>query len=293
MDTIIICSGVACIAAVLVLASVFSFFYERMRRKTIINVSSEGDWLFGGFHDVVYDMFCGKDETKTKAFGIDLAEYGRLCEILHIEKKPKRIIAMRIEGIACFIIFFVLFYIFTNHIVLAEIFFAAALFAGWILAIRPISKMKKDADARIDEIRDDIPRFLALLEKALSFPIDQAILITAKKFKSPLSDDLMDCFHQVSLGAGGWQDMLKELASVYMIDSFNDIVMDIVNAYSQGINIREIISRKAIEIEKTRMYEVESRDAKTKSMIFLPIMATKIIPMIAMMCYPMIKDLNF
>ena len=81
-----------------------------------------------------------------------------------------------------------------------------------------------------------------------------------------------------------------ELAKVYNIESFNDLVLEIVNSYEQGVNIRPLINRKAFEIEQARLYDVEAHDAKIKTMIFVPVIALKVLPLMALICLPMLTD---
>ena len=155
----------------------------------------------------------------------------------------------------------------------------------------PYSRLKSQVENKLFYVSDDLPRFLSLLEKAMDLPIDQAMLVTASKFDSPLSEDLIDSINKVALGANGWQETLLDLARTYEIENFSDLVLEIINSYEQGVNIRSLITRKAHEVEQSRMYAVESHDARIKTMIYLPIIGLKVLPLMALICLPMLGDI--
>lgn len=160
----------------------------------------------------------------------------------------------------------------------------------YLLWVKPYSDIKSAAEERLFKIQDDLPRFLSLLEKAMDLPVDQAMLVTASRFSSPLSDDIMDSINKVSLGANGWTETLVDLAKIYKLDDFSDLMLEIVNSYEQGTNVRALVIRKSKEVEQNRLYAVESHDSKIKTLIFLPIIVFKVIPLMALICVPMMKD---
>ena len=153
------------------------------------------------------------------------------------------------------------------------------------------SKLHNAVKARLYQIEDTLPRYLSLLSKALDLPVEQAIEITSKSFPCVLSEDLLECCHSIRFGAGGWQESLTKLAKVYKLDSFNGFVMDIIQAYSQGTDIKEAVERKAYALEQNRLYVVEQEDARTKTLVFIPMMVFKIVPLMALMMIPMIPSI--
>lgn len=286
---IISVSVIAVIAVTLIMICLFTFIYDGHLKKTTFSKAPEGTWLFTGFQEKVYDLFYKKAESD-KICGIDRKEYERLCAVVHEKPAFKHVVACRLEAVIILLACLGLAYLLPISFILQILFLiigAAAFYALWFL---PYSGLKNRAEEKLFTVRDDLPRFLSLLEKGMDLPIDQAILITATKFKSPLSDDLIESINKVSLGAEGWQKMLVELAKVYDIEDFSDLVLEIVNSYEQGINIRPLVERKAYEVEQNRLYAVEAHDAKIKTMIFLPIIALKVVPLMAMICLPMIGD---
>ena len=155
----------------------------------------------------------------------------------------------------------------------------------------PYSKLKSNVKARLYEIEESLPRYLSLLNKALDLPIEQAIEVTAKSLPCALSNDLIDCCNSIRLGADGWQESLTRLAGIYKLDSFNGFVMDIIQAYSQGTDIKEAVTRKTYALEQNRLYVVEQEDARTKTLIIVPMVIFKILPLMAIMMIPMLPSI--
>ena len=159
-----------------------------------------------------------------------------------------------------------------------------------VLWYLPQKRMESEVADKLFYVKDDLPRFLSLLEKAMDLPIDQAMVVTASRFDSPLSQDLIDSINKVALGADGWQQTLMDLAKIYQIEDFSDLVLEIVNSYEQGVNVRPMVNRKSYEIEQSRMYAVEAHDAKIKTLIYLPVIVLKVLPLMALVCLPMLAD---
>ncbi len=289
-DTII-AFCLAALAILFLMLTLSSLAYEMLTKKRTLGGSEEtDDWLFKNFHEAIFTTFY-KDAKSEKLGGIDGKEYARYCRLLHRKNDFHSAVAKRIEGIILFLICLCLAWITSSNILLTVVFAAVGLAAVAVLYIMPYSDLKNKADERLFRIKDDLPRYLSLLEKAMDMPIDKAMLLTASKFKSPLSEDIMDSINKVSLGADGWQSTLVDLAHTYDIDVFSDLILEIINAYEQGINIRPLITRKSYEVEQDRLYAVEAHDAKIKTLIYLPIIGLKILPLMAMICLPMLGGL--
>lgn len=283
----IICFSIFAIGYLFLFIAILT--YEKNNKKITLRLRKKEDWLFSGFQETVFYRFY-KDKKAEKICGIDLAEYKRYCRLLHKIPCIEHLVALRIESFFILFVCFILAYVVSYNILASAVFLLLGFTAFYLMYLEPYKKIKNEAEEKLFHITDDLPRFLALLEKAMDLPIDQAIKITASKFHSPLSEDLIDSINKVSLGGNGWQNMLIELAHVYDIVIFSDLVLEIVNAYEQGVNIRGIINRKAYEVEQNRLYAVESHDAKIKTLIFLPIMALKVVPLMVLICLPMISE---
>lgn len=283
---ILVSSAILCISILFAIV-----IYEKNKKYALEKKQSDDDWLLHGFHEMVFSLFY-KGEKQEQIAGFDVQEYERICRIIHAKPNIERIVAMRIEGIFIFLVLEAIAFLLSSSIAGTATFLVAGLCSLYLLSILPYKTIQHEANERLFRIKDDLPRFLALLEKALELPIDQAIAITASKFKSPLSEDLLDCIHKVSLGADSWQSTLIDLAHTYNASSFSDLVLEIVNAYEQGINIQPLINRNIYELEQTHMYEVEAHDSRIKTMIFLPVVIMKIVPIMTLICLPMLKDLS-
>ena len=273
-----------------------TWYYELagrdLRRMGKTKNLSQDDWLFSGFHETVYHFFFRKDPDG-EVLGLDISKYERACRVLHIVPDPKRIIAMRLESLLLMLLCLILAYLSAGISTMVPVIF---LFSGFcfvfLLGIYPPARIKKEASDRIRLIADDLPRFVILLEKAMDLPVDQAILITAGKFRSPLSEDLIQGFHEASLGvSGGWQKTLISLAKQYSITEFSSLVLDILNAYNNGSDIREAVTRKGKELEQSQLYSIEEKDSKIRTLVFIPVILFKLIPVTVLLILPMVMSL--
>lgn len=267
-----------------------ALIYERTSKKKKLEKIKEGEWLFSNFHDVVFDAIY-KNSKAEKLCGIDRLEYERMCKIVHKTPEFKKVVAYRVEGAVICFLFLLMAYVMSYSVTAMIICLIAGIGSMYFLWMMPYSRLKSQVENKLFYVSDDLPRFLSLLEKAMDLPIDQAMLVTASKFDSPLSEDLIDSINKVALGANGWQETLLDLARTYEIENFSDLVLEIINSYEQGVNIRPLITRKAYEVEQSRMYAVESHDARIKTMIYLPIIGLKVLPLMALICLPMLGDI--
>ena len=285
--------GLAVMVLCLLLA-VFWYDYEHRLKVLGSGERDEKDWLFRNFSEKVYDLVYGDKEPEGTMYGINVEKYERQCEILRTEPKTKMVIARRLEG-AVVLIFTLAMAYFAIQIddaiaIIVGISGAAAFYMLYVYSTTDVSRRSRD---RLERIKEDLPRFVVLLEKAMDLPIEQALRITAEKFKSPLSTDLIDSFNEAALGvSSGWQGTLVGLAKRYDIDPFSSFVLDIINAYEQGIDIREAIIRKQKELEEERIYDVQAHDSKIKTIVFIPVIIFKLIPVAALICLPMLMSVQ-
>lgn len=277
------------VAIVTVLIAVFSVIYDLSLRKKTLSKADEDEWLLKGFQDKLYDLIYGKAKSDTIC-GINKYEYDRYCKILHKPNNFRFVVACRIEAILMAMVCFYLGVAMKDNTVLLLVFLFIGFTSCYFLWVVPYSDVKRKVENKLFTIENDLPRFLSLLEKAMSLPINQAIRVTAVRFESPLSDDLIDSLNRVTLGANGWEETLMDLAKIYDLEDFNDLVLEIVNSYEQGVNIRPLVNRKVYEVEQNRMYAVESHDSKIKTLIFMPIIFLKVVPLMVMIAMPMLGD---
>ena len=285
----IICITV--ISIIMIGCIIATILFDKLNHKRIIHSdeNENNDWLFSNFQETVFDIFF-KNPKSDVWCGISQTEYIRYCQILHVIPNIKNMVAYRIEAVVISLMLGIIACIVSYSITAIAICCIFIFFTVYLLWILPYATFKAKAENRLYHIEDDLPRFLSLLEKAMDLPIDQAMKVTAAKFKSPLSEDIMDSLNKVALGANGWTETLVNLAKIYKIEAFSDLILEIVNSYEQGVNVRSLVIRKAKEVEQNRLYAVESHDSQIKTLIFLPIIVFKVLPLMALICLPMIKD---
>lgn len=285
----IICITV--ISIIMIGCIIATILYDKLNHKRIIHTgeNENNDWLFSNFQETVFDIFF-KNPKSDVLCGISQTEYIRYCQVLHLVPNIKNMVAYRIEAVVISLTLGIIACIVSYSITAIAICCILIVITVYLLWILPYATFKTKAENRLYHIEDDLPRFLSLLEKAMDLPIDQAMKVTATKFKSPLSEDIMDSLNKVALGANGWTETLVNLAKIYKIEAFSDLILEIVNSYEQGVNVRSLVIRKAKEVEQNRLYAVESHDSQIKTLIFLPIIVFKVLPLMALICLPMIKD---
>lgn len=264
--------------------------YGRKQKSIKLNAVSDDDWLFSDLFKAIFDLFY-KKSTSDKLAGISRKEYTRYVKIMHKKDQYEDIVGKRAAGLCVLMLSIFLAYLTSSSTGSAIAFMMIGVLAFYFLYMMPYSNLKQQAENRLFHIVDDMPRFLSLMEKAMDLPVDQAMVTTAKKFKSPLSDDILDSINKVSLGADGWEKTLTDLAKLYDLQDFSDLILEIVSSYDQGLNIRPVINRKAYEVEQKRLYTVEEHDSKIKTLIFLPVMLTKVVPLMIVVVMPMFTKL--
>jgi Flp pilus assembly protein TadB len=281
---------ISVLAIITILSIIAIFIYDKNKGKQTLSTSNDiTDWLFSNFQHTVFTTFY-KNPKGESLCGINIEEYYRYCKIVHESPSLENLVALRIEAAGISFILLLLALLMSYNITFTAVCLLIAAGIIYLLWIMPFSQIKNKAEERLFHIQDDLPRFLSLLEKAMDLPIDQAMIVTATKFQSPLSEDIIDSINKVSLGANGWTETLVDLAKVYKIEDFSDLILEIVNSYEQGVNVRELVNRKAKEVEETRLYAVEAHDSKIKTLIFLPIIALKVLPLMVMICLPMLSN---
>lgn len=264
--------------------------YGRNKKYSRLGDEDQDGWLFSHFFESVCKTVYGKSRSD-KLSGISRKEYDRYCRIIHRDNDYEASVGKRVTGLASLMLCLCVPLLGEGSFSAGAAFLFIGVIAFYLLYIMPYANIKSAVEKRLFHIVDDMPRFLSLMEKAMDLPIDQAMAITAKRFDSPLSDDIIDSLNKVSLGASGWTQTLTDLARLYQLQDFSDLILEITNSYEQGLNIRPVIERKAYEVEQKRMLAVEEHDTKIKTMIFLPIIMMKVVPLMVLIALPMLSKL--
>lgn len=250
------------------------------------------NWLFSNWQEKLYDcLFSGKPvESIATKVGLNAARYLHDCRLCNRANDIKKIIIDRICGILLMFAFFIIGLVTLQPIIMV---------AGIILAVPLILLLPKQAERAAKNkkfiIANDLPRFLDLLHTALiiEMPIEQAIEVTATKLKGTvLADELLNTIAETKLSGRNWQHALSNLAAEYEVDALSDFVLDITNAYNTGASITGSVERKSRDIKQTNLLMMKERAGKLTNTILFPVLIFKILPVIALLCIPIIQQLN-
>lgn len=280
--------------SILVGCSVFLFFlvisimlYEK---RPINRYTDKEDWLLANFTKKVYNIFF-EDETIEKACKmtyINMEDIDRYCKILHETPDYMYMVALRIIGlfimIACSIVG-----VFAN-----VAFLVIGVLTGIVFMFYSVVMLKSRAMEKRSELESEVPRFLDLLQTALylNVPVEQAIMLTSKNLDGVLPSELTQSIAKTQLTVDGWQSVLQELALLYDIDVFTELVLDMITSYDKGVSIADAVARKAKDIRQTHLLLIKERASKATSTILAPVVIFKIVPMLAFLCIPMIVQIN-
>lgn len=239
----------------------------------------------------IYDAFIyKKPEIVARKIGINAEEYYKNCELIRKPANLKGLIA-KIGLSAMTVLWFAVIGLITKNWYVSIAGILIALFLIVYLVKRP---EEQAADVRA-QIVAEMPRFLDMLQTALyiNMPVEEAISITAKHLKGTLlADEFAKTVAEIQLGAFGWQTALENMSHKYEVDIFSDFVLDIVTAYDKGIPIYDVVARKNKEIKQTNLLTLKENASKLNSTIVIPIAIFKLLPLIVILCIPIIYQLR-
>ena len=155
--------------------------------------------------------------------------------------------------------------------------------------------MHRISENRREEIEDDLPRFLDLLEAELvvGLPIENAIYILCRKLPDMLlAREFMDSLNRMKLGADGWQDALTDMADRYNVETLSSFVLNITTAYRRGISITRTIETKNRDIKQSHIVSIRERSGKVTNAILLPTALLQLIPMVVFLLFPTLVTLT-
>ena len=266
----------------------FAIVKDEMENRSARIKRPENEWLFTNWSVKLYDAFTKTEPEKmlTK-LGVNVEEYKKNCDILYIrDYNLKKLAADKLIGLLIVLLGFVMLIVFlTSGIVLS----IAIILGGYMLYQGNIPKVKKQSKEKRRKIETELPRFLDLLQTALyiDIPVSDAILITAKHLnKSIIAKELTTSIAESQMGSVSWQKALQELALLYDVDMLSDFVQYLINGYEKGLNIYDVVSRQAAETRKTSLIRAEENANKLNTSIIVPIGFFKLLPLIAIVGYP-------
>lgn len=243
------------------------------------------------------DTVCDKvlkssPEIVANKLGIATDKYMFNCNILGIKPNVERIIIMRIIAII-FIFISTLLMFLINDIFMMICILTIALAVSGIIFIAPTATVQSKAKAKQEQFESEIPRFLDLLQTALKIdlPIVTAIKTTAESTGGVLADELLESLAISEVGTSGWQKALYGIATKYEVDAFSDFVLDIITAYEKGSSIVESVERQSRDIKQSSILKAKEDAAKMSSVVLLPIVFFKMIPLMVILFAPVVMRL--
>ena len=278
-DLMMICVlyGIAISAAVIVIGS--------MPKKSRL-VSENNEWLIDNFWRKLYNaVFGNTDPVKIiKAFGLEYDKYMFYCSLLGKTPDFETEAMMRVIGTFSFffgLIFAVILY--------SPFPMVLGIAVYLLLCSYPVRKTHSQAEQRKLRMANEMPRFVDLLLAALeiNLPIEIAIKKTADAVPCVLSDELKTTFAETEIGAKNWQQALESIAQKYEVDQLSDFVLNIITAFNKGVSVTDAVAREAFAVRQSLLLSAKERTAKMTSIILVPLVVFKILPLMVILMYPL------
>lgn len=280
--------------AIIIFASLLKTYLRRDAKNKLENKKQKDDSsepIYKHWDTKIYYAFTNKQpELVAKKLGINAEKYYKNCAI--IQQKPNLEGIIAIIGLSAIsILWFVAIGLITGIWYVTIL----GLIVCVLCAIYPLKHVEeKAADVR-SQLANEMPRFLDMMQTALyiNLPVEEAIEITAKHLKGTLlADEFLKTLAEIQLGAYGWQTALENMSQKYEVDAFSDFVLDVVTAYDKGVSIYDVVVRQNKEIKQTNMLALKENANKLNSTILIPIAVFKLVPLIIMICIPIISQLR-
>ena len=89
------------------------------------------------------------------------------------------------------------------------------------------------------------------------------------------------------------EEQKKNIKPVVALESCREpILEEIINAYNNGVSVAEAVKIKSNDIKQSNILHIKERAKKMTSTILFPIMVFKIMPILLILCVPVIEHLN-
>lgn len=287
IKTIAILCAIA-IFFIIILVFVLKDIYNRKNSPK----ENQDEWLFSDWTHKIYSIFFDdKDPSEIcKKMGINPRNYLNSCKILKIEPDLKSIVTKKFVGLVIFILS-----VFASLLLEETIFAFLGMAFAIIFILFPGKAEESKAKNRRICLTQELPRFLDLLETALyiNLPISSAIEVTVKHLEDTvIAEEFNEAMMFAKIGAGDWQTALLNIADRYSVDEFSDFVMDLIISYEKGLSIYESVKKKNEDIKQTELMRAKEKATKLNTMVLIPIVIFKIVPLLAIMLVPIIIQLN-
>lgn len=255
-----------------------------IRQKRVLKRDTNGDK-----QQELYEEYIGNDVEKTlKSVGINPDEYNRDCDIAGIKPNYYSLIFSRIAGlvILCAAVALAM----TGNAYIGVV----AMILSLLVMNAPKKKAKRLATERKERFNAEIPRFLDMLDSALTadMPIQNAMEYTTKYLDGVLAEEMRFALAETEMGAKNWNDALFDVANKYDNNNFSDFALDISTAYNKGVPIIESVERKSRQIKESNLLLAKEKAASLTSKVLLPTMIFKMIPVMAAFLLPVFSSVN-
>lgn len=284
VSIIIVCCVVVVIAAIVL------YITDNEHTQNKLTMETADKDTGSAIHKIYYYFTSADPAAILERVGFNMRRYRKNCHIADIKPDPEKILVIAASGT-----------------VMAVVLTITAIFtkAWWLIGVGlvlltaavdvPIRKCNHMAAEKQMQIRNELPRFLDMLQTALyiNMPVEKAIETTAQHLEDTLlAEEFERTLAEVRLGADSWQGALEKMSEKYDIDVFSDFVSDLVNAYNKGIPIYETVMRKNSEIKESQKLRIKENANKMNSTILFPIVVFKLVPILVLICLPIIIQMQ-
>ena len=285
---------VALLSAVAVFFWIIFFFALRHRKKVLSTRPGQphpDEWLFADWSENIYNsLFKVDPRIIARRVGVNVEAYTHNCEALKVPQRLEDIVIKKLMG------FLLVAVCGLSGIILRNMW---VIFVGLLAAVPFISFeiQKTESAMKLKKFRmvEELPRFIDLLQTALliNLPVEDAITVTARNLKETvLAQEFMNAVADAQMGIHDWQAALEQLARKYEIDPLSDFVLDLVTSYNKGVPIADAVTRKSKDIKQSNLLNMKERASKLTSSILLPVLGFKIMPLLALLCIPIIQQIT-
>lgn len=231
-------------------------------------------------------------EVLADKLGIQTDKYMFNCNLIGVEPNLDKLIITRILAVTIAVLGILIAFLINTPLISLLIGLATAVITILVF-ISPTATINDRAQKKKAQFESEIPRFLDLFQTAIkiNLPVATAIKITAESIDGILSEELLRALVVTELGTSNWQDSLYDIAQKYEVDSFSDFVLDIVTAFQKGSDITESVERQSRSIKSSTLLSAKEQAAKTTSLILIPVVVFKMIPLMIILFLPVIMQI--
>jgi len=284
---------VALLLAVAVFFWILFLFALRHRKKALStrpDQPRQDEWLFADWSENIYDsLFKSQPQIIARRIGVNVDAYAHNCEILKEPQRLKDIVIKKLLGFLLIAVCGLAGIILKNMIIIF-----AGILASIPLIFFGIQKIESATKLKKFRMVEELPRFIDLLQTALiiNLPVEDAIMVTAKNLRETvLAQEFLNAVADAQMGVHDWQAALERLARKYEIDPLSDFVLDLVTSYNKGVPIVDAVTRKSKDIKQSNLLSMKERASKLTSTILLPVLGFKVMPLLALLCIPIIQQI--